>query len=48
MNYQLLIKNGTVIDPALGIRARKDVAFANGRVAAVSDEISDTEATGST
>ena len=38
MNYQLLIKNGTVIDPAQGIHARKDIAFANGRVSAVSDE----------
>ena len=37
MNYQLLIKNGTVVDPAQGIHACKDVAFANGRVSAVSD-----------
>ncbi len=44
MNYDLLIKNGTIIDPAQGIHTRKDVAFTNGRVSAVSDEISDTEA----
>ena len=44
MNYQLLIKNGTVVDPAQGIHARKDVAFANGRVSAVSDEIPASEA----
>jgi dihydroorotase len=39
MNYELLIKNGTVVDPAQSIHARKDVAFANGRVATLSDEI---------
>ena len=44
MNYQLLIKNGTVVDPAQGIHARKDVAFANGRVSAISDEILASEA----
>ena len=44
MRYQLLIKNGTVIDPAQGIHTRKDVAFANGRVAAVSDDIPTSEA----
>ena len=44
MNHQLLIKNGTVVDPAQGIHARKDVAFANGRVSAVSDDIPVSEA----
>ena len=44
MNYQLLIKNGTVIDPAHGIHTRKDVAFANGRVSAISDDIPTSEA----
>ena len=44
MNYQLLIKNGTVVDPAQGIHARKDVALANGRVSAISDEIPTSEA----
>ena len=44
MNYELIIKNGTLIDPAEGIHARKDVAFANGRVSAVSDEIPTSEA----
>ena len=44
MNYELLIKNGTVIDPAQGIHAYKDVAFANGRVSAISDEIPTSEA----
>ena len=44
MNYDLIIKNGTVIDPAQDIHAPKDVAFANGRVSAVSDEIPASEA----
>ncbi|MCY3553384.1 MAG: amidohydrolase/deacetylase family metallohydrolase [Candidatus Poribacteria bacterium] len=44
MNYDLIIKNGTVVDPAQGIHARKDVAFANGRVSAISDEIPTSEA----
>ena len=44
MNYELLIKNGTIVDPAQGIHARKDVAFANGRVSAIGDEIPTSEA----
>lgn len=44
MNYELIIKNGTVIDPAQGIHARKDVAFSNGRVSAISDDIPTSEA----
>ena len=44
MNYELLIKNGTVIDPAQGIHARKDVGFANGRVSAVNDDLPTSEA----
>ena len=44
MNYELIIKNGTVIDPAQGIHAQKDVAFANGRVSAISDDIPTSEA----
>ena len=44
MNYELIIKNGTVVDPAQGLHARKDVAFANGRVSAISDDIPTSEA----
>ena len=44
MSYELVIKNGTVVDPAQGIHARKDVALANGRVSAISDEIPTSEA----
>lgn len=38
--YDALIKGGTVIDPAQGIHAVKDVAIKDGRIAAVEDEIS--------
>ena len=44
MAYDLLLKGGTLVDPAEAIHARKDVAFAQGRVAAVADDISKTEA----
>ena len=44
MNYDLIIKNGTVVDPAQGIHAVKDVAFANGRVSVISDEVPASEA----
>ena len=43
-NYELLIKNGTLIDAAQGIHARQDIGFANGHVAAVSDNIPISEA----
>jgi dihydroorotase len=42
--YDLLIRNATLIDPAQGIHARKDVAFAGGRVAAVAEHIAPSEA----
>lgn len=42
--YDLLIKGGTLIDPAQRTRAAKDVAFANGLVAAVGDDLSRAEA----
>jgi dihydroorotase len=44
MIYDLLIKGGTLIDPAQRIRAMRDVAFANGIVAAVGDDLSKTDA----
>jgi dihydroorotase len=37
--YDLLIRNATLIDPSQSIHAQKDVAFADGRVAAVADAI---------
>jgi dihydroorotase len=44
MKYDLLLKNGTLIDPAEAIHAVSDVAFANGRVAAVGVALPETEA----
>ncbi|RIK43374.1 MAG: amidohydrolase/deacetylase family metallohydrolase [Chloroflexi bacterium] len=35
MKYDLLLKRGTLVDPAQAIHAAMDVAFANGRVAAL-------------
>jgi dihydroorotase len=44
MAYDLLIKGGTVIDPAQQLHAVKDVAFAGGVVVAVGDDLPKTEA----
>ncbi len=37
--YDMLIKGGTVIDPAQGLHAVRDVAIAGGRIAALDNEI---------
>lgn len=42
--YDLLVHGGTVIDPAQGLHAPLDVAFANGRVAALAASIPATQA----
>lgn len=39
MTYDLLLQNGTLIDPAQGLHAPRDVAFADGRVAAVGESL---------
>ena len=44
MAYDLLIKGGTLIDPAQNIHANKDVAFSNGVVAAIDDNLSNADA----
>lgn len=44
MNYDLIVKNGTLIDPAQDIHARKDIAFVDGCVSAVNDDIATSEA----
>ncbi|MCC7263390.1 MAG: amidohydrolase/deacetylase family metallohydrolase [Candidatus Latescibacteria bacterium] len=44
MNYDLLLKGGTLVDPAQGIHARRDVAFAEGNVAAVGENLASAEA----
>jgi dihydroorotase len=42
--YDLLIKGGTLVDPAQKIHAVRDVAFANGVVAAVGEDLPGAEA----
>ncbi len=44
MLYDLLLKGGTLIDPAQGIHASGDLAFAGGRVAAIGDDLSRAQA----
>jgi len=44
MNYDLIIKNGTLIDPAQSIHTRKDIAFTDSCVSTVSDDIPTSEA----
>ena len=44
MAYDLLIKGGTLIDPAQNIHANKDVAFSNGVVTEVGDDLSNVDA----
>jgi dihydroorotase len=39
MPYDLLLKGGTLIDPAQGVHAARDVAFTGGRVAAVGEDL---------
>ncbi|MEZ4860533.1 MAG: amidohydrolase/deacetylase family metallohydrolase [Caldilineaceae bacterium] len=39
MHYDLLLKHGTLVDPAQGIHAIQDVAFAAGKVAAVAPDL---------
>src|SRR5687767_8980430 len=41
--YDILIKNGHVIDPKNHIDAKKDVAVANGKIAKVADDIASSE-----
>jgi dihydroorotase len=44
MTYDLLIKGGTLVDPAQKVHARRDVAFSGGVVAAVGDDLRREEA----
>jgi dihydroorotase len=44
MSYDLLLKGGHVIDPAAGRDGIADVAFKDGKVAAVAERLSDAEA----
>ena len=44
MKYDLLIQGGTVVDPSQGLAAKRDVAMARGKVAAVEPSIDAGEA----
>jgi dihydroorotase len=45
MQYDLLLKNGVVIDPALSLHARRDVAFSGGKVVALAEQMAADQAT---
>ena len=38
-SYDLLLKNGDIVDPSQDMRRRGDVAFRDGRVAAIEADI---------
>ena len=44
MTYDLILKGGTLIDPAQGIHDEKDVAFKDGKVSAVGDDLAKEDA----
>ena len=44
MSYQLILKNGHVLDPGQGIDGRADIAISDGRIAAIEDSIPETQA----
>ncbi len=44
MTYDVVIKGGTVIDPSQGLHAKRDVAVAGGRIAAVAEHVPDKDA----
>ena len=39
LDYDLILKGGEAVDPSQGVRGMKDVAFKDGRVAALEDQI---------
>ena len=41
MVFDLVIKNGTVIDPIIGLKAKKDIGIASGKIRAIENSISD-------
>ncbi|MDA1189085.1 MAG: amidohydrolase/deacetylase family metallohydrolase [Chloroflexi bacterium] len=44
MKYDLLIKKGTALDPSQKLNAKRDIAFANGKVAALAASIPEKDA----
>ncbi|HLW91297.1 MAG TPA: amidohydrolase/deacetylase family metallohydrolase [Roseiarcus sp.] len=45
MSYDLVLKNGRIIDPASDFDRKTDIAFANGKVAAVGDNLREAKET---
>ncbi len=43
MAFDLLLKGGTLIDPSQGIHGVKDIAFTDGKVAVVADDLGQQE-----
>ena len=43
LTFDLVIKNGTVVDPSQGLHAKRDIAIAGGRIVAVEEHISDND-----
>jgi len=43
LTYDLVIKNGTVVDPSQDLHAKRDVAIAGGRIVAVEEHVSDND-----
>ncbi|MBC7237376.1 MAG: amidohydrolase/deacetylase family metallohydrolase [Chloroflexi bacterium] len=43
-SYELVLRGGTLLDPAQGLYAPRDVAFANGRVAALAESLAGVQA----
>ena len=44
MAYDLVIKNGTAIDPSQGLNARRDVALSAGKIAVLAEQVSESDA----
>ena len=44
VRFEILLKGGTVIDPQNGVNGKRDIAISNGKVAAVADSISASDA----
>ena len=43
LTFDIVIKNGTVVDPSLALHAKRDIAIAGGRIVAVEEHVSDND-----
>ncbi len=43
LTFDLVIKNGTVVDPSQALHAKRDIAIAGGRIVAVEEHVSDND-----